>query len=89
MICSRIWVVPLEIAHDRRWISRFSGQQRVLAVHKDDLAGDQVAVQGSPGLATRSPRGKRVSSGSNGRDPFQHTSRYYLQVERPYPLEVR
>ena len=26
-----------------------------------------------------------VSSGKNGREPFQHSSRYYSQVERPYP----
>jgi hypothetical protein len=40
---------PLEIAHDRRWISRFSRHRRVLGGHNDDLADDQVAVQGSPG----------------------------------------
>jgi len=29
--------------------------------------------------------GKPVSSGRNGREPFQHSNRYYSQVERPYP----
>jgi hypothetical protein len=32
----------------------------------------------------RSPQGSE-SSGSNCREPFQHSSRYYSQVECPYP----
>ena len=48
----------------------------------EDLAGDQVAVQGSP---RQIPRRKASLLWWNAREPFQHSSRYYSQVERPYP----
>jgi hypothetical protein len=45
--------MPPKIAMTGRWVGRLSRQQRVLTVHKEDLAGDKVAVQGS---LARSPR---------------------------------
>ena len=71
-----------EDRHDRLWVGRLSRRQRVLAVHEEDLAGDQVAVQGSP---RQIPRRKASLLWWNAREPFQHWSRYYSQVERPYP----
>jgi hypothetical protein len=71
-----------EDRHDRLWVGRLSRRRRVLAVHEEDLAGDQVAVQGSP---CQIPRRKASLLWWNAREPFQHSSRYYSQVERPYP----
>jgi hypothetical protein len=53
-----------------------------LTVHSEDLAGDQVAVQGSP---LQIPRRKASLPWWNAREPFQYSSRCYCQVERPYP----
>ena len=45
---------------------------------------DQVAIQGSP-RQIPSPGSESPLAGRNDREPFQHSVRYYLQVERPYP----
>ena len=81
MISFWISVVPPKIAMTG-FGSVDSRVQRVLAVHEEDLAGDQVAVQGSP---RQIPRRKASLLWWNAREPFQHSSRYYSQVERPYP----
>jgi hypothetical protein len=57
----------------RRWFLPFT---------KKIWPDDQVAVQGGP---RQVPRRARVCSGRNDREPFQHWSRYYSQVERSYP----
>ena len=62
--------------------SRVSRGVLAVHLHEKTLAGDRVAVQGS---LARSLAGKRVSSGRNGREPFQHSDRYDTKVERPYP----
>jgi hypothetical protein len=71
-----------EDRHDRPWVGRLSRWHRVLAVHNEDLAGDQVAVQDSPCQITRL---ESKSPWWNTREPFQYSSRYNSQVERPYP----
>jgi hypothetical protein len=48
MISFWISVVPPKIARTGLWVGRLSRRPRVLAVHNEDLAGDQVAVRGSP-----------------------------------------
>jgi hypothetical protein len=53
-----------------------------LPVHEEDLAGDQVAVQGGP---RQIPRRKASLLWWKAGEPFRHSNRYYCQVEHLYP----
>ena len=82
MISFWISVVPPKIAMTGLGSVDSRVGREFLPFTNEDLAGDQVAVQGSP---RQIPRRKASLLWWNAREPFQHSSRYYSQVERPYP----
>jgi hypothetical protein len=84
MISFRISMVPPKMAMTGLGAAD-SRVDRVLAVHEEDLASDQVTVQGSPGQI---PSRKAVSSGGT---PVSHSSTQAVITpgRAPVSLEVR